>query len=153
MSPVKTIMVAIDFSDYSQPTLRFAAGLCTQVGGRLLLVNIINQRDTNAMERALRSYDGDLLDRLFDDDRRDRRNKLLKLSESVDCLDRIWKVVVRTGVPYRELLAIINEEKPDILVMATKGRGNLADTILGSCAQKMYRRSPIPLLSIRPAPV
>jgi nucleotide-binding universal stress UspA family protein len=58
---------------------------------------------------------------------------------------------VRVGIPYHELLAAIAQDRPDLLVMGTKGRSNLADTILGSCAQKMFRRCPIPLLSMRPS--
>jgi nucleotide-binding universal stress UspA family protein len=52
-------------------------------------------------------------------------------------------------VPYQQLLAVIDEEKPDILVMATKGRSDIIDVVMGSCARIMHRRSPIPVLSIR----
>lgn len=58
-------------------------------------------------------------------------------------------LVVRQGVPYEELLKEIKAQNADLLVMATKRRSNLVDTIIGSCAQKLFRRSPIPVLSIR----
>lgn len=56
--------------------------------------------------------------------------------------------LVRTGIPYRELLAAIESEKPNLMVVGTKGRSNLADVVVGSTARKLYRRSPIPLLTI-----
>ena len=56
--------------------------------------------------------------------------------------------IVKNGIPYRELLAAIDEEKPNLMVLSTKGRSNMADVVVGSTARKMYRRSPIPLLTI-----
>ena len=59
--------------------------------------------------------------------------------------------MIRIGIPHQELLGVIESRKPDLLVMAIKGRTNLMDTIVGSCAHKMFRHSPIPVLSIRSA--
>jgi nucleotide-binding universal stress UspA family protein len=58
------------------------------------------------------------------------------------------RYIVRNGVPHLELLAAIEEEKPNLMVVGTKGRSNLADVVVGSTARKMYRRSPIPLVTI-----
>lgn len=44
MSKVKKIMVAVDFSEYSQKIADYAGRLAKDLGAELIFVNVINQR-------------------------------------------------------------------------------------------------------------
>ena len=149
MKLLNTIMVAVDFSDYSLPAVRYAARLAEDVGAKLLLVNVINQRDLEMMKKVADQAPGFSFDTYLEQMQADREDGFQKLVRDAGFDRTAVKTIIRLGVPYQELLNVIEAKKPDLLVMATKGRGNLMDTILGSCAQKMFRRSPIPVLSIR----
>jgi nucleotide-binding universal stress UspA family protein len=144
------IMVAVDFSEYSLPSVKYAHELARKLDATLILVNVFNQRDVRAFQQALETYDPSLYRKHIDDSVAQRRNQLDELEKGANAQATVMEKIVRIGVPHQELLAVIEEQDPDLLIMGTKGRSNLADTILGSCAQKMFSRSPIPLLSLRP---
>ena len=52
MKAVNKIMVAVDFSEFSEPSVRYAVHLAKDVDAELVLVNVINQRDIDAMKKV-----------------------------------------------------------------------------------------------------
>lgn len=149
MHTINKIMVAIDFSEFSLPVAQYAVQLAEDAHAQLLFVNVINQKDINMMIKVSEQVSGFSAEKYLEELKEDRKAKFEALFEDLELKDIGFQVSIRAGIPHEELLKVIEEEKADFLVMAVKGRSNLVDTIIGSCAQKMFRRSPIPLLSIR----
>ena len=79
----------------------------------------------------------------------DRYREIRELIQDAACAHLPIKVLVGTGIPFKELIMIANDEGVDLVVMGAKGRTNLADVLFGSTAEKMFRHCPVPLLSIR----
>ncbi len=150
MNFYKRIMVAVDFSEFSSNAVAHAAALARRLSASLILVNVLNRRDVETVERVLVGQTEFTAEQYIESQNQERLRRLRALLSEANAEDIPSKVVVETGVPYQVLLEQIRVENADLLVMSTKGRGNLADTVVGSCAQKMYRRCPVPLLSLRP---
>ena len=59
----------------------------------------------------------------------------------------VTKVLV--GRPFREIIAYARENTIDLIVVATHGRGGLSWVLMGSTAEKIVRKSPCPVLTVR----
>ena len=149
MKSIKTIMAAVDFSDHSVRAAERAAGLAKDLNAKLILTNIYNQRDVDMMQEVALRVPEFSVKKHLDEHINDRKQKLADLAKNLDSGTLETDMTVQIGVPYEALLKEIKKHAPDLLVMGVKGRSDVVDMIVGSCAQKMFRRSPIPLLSIR----
>jgi nucleotide-binding universal stress UspA family protein len=149
MKGFKKIMVAVDFSDHSLSSVRHAVRMAKVLGAELLLVNVINQRDVDLMKQVADEAINFSVETYLKDTVVDRKEAFESLIDQSGCNALTVNTHIRIGHPYEELLKEIEEKKPDLLVMGVKGRSNLIDAVIGSCAQKMFRRCPVPLLSIR----
>ena len=149
MKTVNKIIVAVDFSDYSVPAAQYASDLAKDVSASLLLTNVFNHRDIDMMDRAVRRFPIFTVKEYVDENLADRRERLDALVQKIDTGKLEIDLNVCIGVPHEALLKEIDEKEPDLLIMGIKGRSNLMDVVTGSCAQRMFRRSPIPLLTIR----
>lgn len=56
---------------------------------------------------------------------------------------------IEDGTPYRDILAYAEERAIDLLVMGTHGRTGLDRYLLGSTTERVVRRSPVPVLTVR----
>ncbi len=149
MSYIKTIMAAVDFSKYSPAMTRYAWQLAKALDAELLFINVINQRDVDTVHRVMASYGTFEMDQYTKERMRERHDQINELIAGCEGGGPKYRTMVRVGVPYQEILEAIEEEKPDLLVIAAKGRSDIVDLVMGSCARVMHQRCPIPVLSIR----
>jgi nucleotide-binding universal stress UspA family protein len=149
MKNIKKILVAIDLSDYSRETLAYAVDLAAELKADLIIVNVINQRDIDAYNKIAEistTFTGEDFIKMR---KQERSERIQELIEECSCNDLPIKTVLRKGVPFQELIGAVEEEGADLLVMGAKGRSNLMGVLLGSTAEKAFRRSPVPVLSLR----
>lgn len=59
------------------------------------------------------------------------------------------RAVLLYGEPYKEILALADKEKCDLIAMATHGHRYLSDIILGSVATEVRHKTRIPVLQIK----
>jgi nucleotide-binding universal stress UspA family protein len=71
-----------------------------------------------------------------------------KAVESVGAAKGV-RVLLSEGDAATEILAAIEEMRPRLVVMGTHGRHGLSRLMLGSVAEKVMRKSPVPVMTIR----
>jgi nucleotide-binding universal stress UspA family protein len=62
---------------------------------------------------------------------------------------KTYKIVLKEGEPFVEIIKMAKKESVHLIVMGTHGRTGLDHILFGSTAEKVVRKSPCPVLTIR----
>jgi len=149
MGAGKKILLAVGFSQYTEQLLKYAAGIAESMNAELVIASIINARDIEAVGTiAAMGYDVDS-EKYVAGLKEERQQELDHILKKVAHLPEKIRTVFKTGNPSDELLKVAVKENVDLIIMGIKGRTNLEYFFVGSVAEKVFRRSPIPILSYR----
>ncbi|MFH1034126.1 MAG: universal stress protein [Pseudomonadota bacterium] len=144
----KRVMAPLDLSSFSEPTFQHAYTLAKALGADLVLLNVINSRGLEALDKLAAEGYAVSRERYVETVLADRKTiferEFLPLAEGVK-VNLLFKV----GLPYDEIIKTAKEENIDLIVMGTKGRSNLVGTLFGTTAEKVFRRAPCPVVSVR----
>jgi nucleotide-binding universal stress UspA family protein len=152
---IKNIMAAVDFSLYSRQVLEYAGEMSRITNADICIIHIINQKAIDQVEHAVNKARADsfILSKHLSEESDRRELKLRAMVKNVGGLDeKKVRIRISHGVPYVEILAAIDMENIDFLVLGPKGRSNLEGFLFGSVAEKLFRHSPVPVMSLRTKP-
>lgn len=140
---LKRIMVPCDFSHFSHEIVPFAAKMAREFGATLVLTHVVDSRlDYPEFMPGMDQRNTPYL-------HASAAEMLEKLANEYD--DLTTEVEVFTGIPDKELTEAVKNLQIDLVVMATHGHTGVTHALLGSTAEKVVRRAPCPVMTVRPA--
>jgi nucleotide-binding universal stress UspA family protein len=141
----KSILFATDFSEGSDFAFQAAMSMARKFDSKLIVVHIINE------PVDLRGFYVPHIS--FDKLEEEIEQGAEKLMEKF-CREHMgdfsnYETYVLPGIPYDEIIKKAEEFNADLIVVGTHGRTGLDHVLFGSTAEKIVRKSPIPVMTIR----
>ncbi len=142
---INKVLVPIDFSDYSKSALRYAVNFAKSFNAEIILIYVVEPviypPDFSMGQIAMPSINTE-----WDDRAKDELQKLAK-SEIIGAVK--VKTIIKTGKPFVEIIETAKEENVDLIIIATHGRSGVEHILFGSTAEKVVRKAPCPVLTLR----
>jgi nucleotide-binding universal stress UspA family protein len=139
------IVVPTDFSDCAEEAWALAQRLAGALGSELVLAHVLVEtplfeEGPFTMERTKRVYEAT---------RKWAEESIEQWAGAARGQGLKVRTVLRTGVPYREIVALATDERADLVLLGTHGRGGLDRALLGSVADRVIRLASCPVLTVR----
>jgi nucleotide-binding universal stress UspA family protein len=145
MIDLHRILVPTDFSKHSDNALTYAAAFAEKFHAELYLLHVVQDLSVFVPEAAiavpsmppveqLTAAVRETLERVIE------KNKLRRFTVHAE---------VREGSPFYEIIRFAKEQEIDLIILGTHGRSGLAHVLLGSVAEKVVRKAPCPVLTVR----
>lgn len=143
MIQLKRILVPTDFSEYSDKAVLYGCELAAKFGAELHVLHSVELVPITYGEGAY--FTPETQSELTKD-------AAFRLGQIPDAEWREKLTVVHTtteGHPFVQIVRYAKDNDIDLIVLGTHGRGAIAHMLLGSVAEKVVRKAPCPVLTVR----
>lgn len=148
---MKTIVVAVDFSNATAGVLQMAGSLAKAYGAQLRLFHVVEPEPSYTAY----GFTPDEFPALHAYQEEAKRRAAAKLEEALakvtpDLPDATCQIA--EGSPLHALLDYVKECGADMVVLGSHGHGVIASLLLGSVAEGMVRKATVPTLIVPAKP-
>lgn len=144
---VKRILFPVDLTDFSERIVPEAISVAEKFGAEVHLLAVVEPLEQFSTfyvpHPSLDLFEKEMVERA--------ERKLLEFEDLSFVSYRNVKHAVLRGRPADEILKYIGSEKIDMVIMATHRRKGLERALLGSVADEVIRRSPVPVMTLNPS--
>ena len=140
---LKRVLVAYDFSDYSELALKYALSLAQEHQAELHLLHVLPPNSVSEPEIAWYPVEGES----------PYHKAARRLQRVVPSEVHLWcdvKTAVSEGNPYREILSYADSNGIDLISVGAHGAGFGMRALFGSNVDRVLRQAPCPVLVARP---
>jgi nucleotide-binding universal stress UspA family protein len=140
---LQRVLVAYDFSDYSELALKYGLSIAQEHQAELHLLHVLPPGAVNEPEIAWYPIQGSST----------YHNAARRLQRVVPPEVHLWcdvKTAVSEGHPYREILSYAEKVEIDLISVGAHGAGFGMRALFGSNVDRVLRQAPCPVLVARP---
>lgn len=138
------ILHPTDFSEAADEAHREAIRLARSLGGEIVLVHVLTE--TPLYARGLMDVQ---IDRIYAAQEKWGRENLEARVAGTRAAGVPARGLLQTGVPAKEIVRAAAEERADLIMLGTHGRGYLGRLLMGSVADRVVRTAPCPVVTVR----
>ncbi|KXG75423.1 universal stress protein [Thermotalea metallivorans] len=141
---MKKILITTDGSEHAQKGLeqgrKIAEAFCSEV----VILNVINDFKNTYFHESV--YIFQQSKDIFE---KQAKEIMQKAEESFKGFCGTLSPMIKYGDPAQVIIETIEEEKPDLVVMGSKGLTGIQKVVIGSVSSKVLNHTEVPILIVR----
>lgn len=146
MNSLSRILFPTDFSEYSLHALGYARSFAETYKAELHILHVVDEASLYWMAMGPNSLPiGPCTDELLEVARKEMGDFM---SEHLADAKNVQNSVV-LGRPFTEIIRYARDGQIDLIVLCTHGRSGIQHALLGSVTEKVVRKAPCPVLTVR----
>jgi len=144
---LKKVLLPTDFSESARHAFTYGLSFAREYKADLVLLHVV--------ENLTVGYASDLfpvpMAEVFQEISGYAKAELARLGEEARSRGVAVQELVVQGKPSVEIIRFAAENQVDMIVLGTHGKGMLDQALFGSTTERVVRRAPCPVLTVRPA--
>ncbi len=143
---IRSILCPYDFSDCAEHALQYAVAFAQAHDAELRLLHVIEPPPYSAVDfDAAAEMTQDPLTRMTNAARKELERVADRLRGELHTVHP----ELLTGPAFIRIIEYARDQETDLIILGTHGRSGLAHALVGSVAEKIVRKAPCPVMTVK----